>query len=50
MRENRCICCGEVIPEGMQVCPVCEDTALLDGFKGVKKDADRGKDQDADRG
>lgn len=23
MRENRCICCGAVIPEGMQVCPEC---------------------------
>lgn len=23
--EDRCICCGEVIPEGRQVCPVCED-------------------------
>ena len=23
--ENRCVCCGEVIPEGMQVCPTCLD-------------------------
>lgn len=23
MRENRCICCGTVIPEGMQVCQEC---------------------------
>ena len=22
--ENRCVCCGEVIPEGRQVCPQCE--------------------------
>lgn len=22
--ENRCVCCGEVIPEGRQVCPDCE--------------------------
>lgn len=21
---NRCICCGEIIPEGRQVCPRCE--------------------------
>ena len=21
--ENRCVCCGEVIPEGRQVCPQC---------------------------
>ena len=24
MSENTCICCGEPIPEGMQVCPKCE--------------------------
>lgn len=22
--ENRCVCCGEIIPEGMQVCSKCE--------------------------
>lgn len=22
--ENRCICCGEIIPEGRQVCYQCE--------------------------
>ena len=21
--EDRCICCGEIIPEGVQVCPKC---------------------------
>ena len=21
---NRCICCGEIIPEGRLVCPQCE--------------------------
>ena len=21
---DRCICCGEIIPEGRQVCPGCE--------------------------
>ncbi len=20
---NRCVCCGEIIPEGRMVCPVC---------------------------
>lgn len=25
MQENRCICCGAVIPEGMQVCPECRE-------------------------
>ena len=23
MRAERCVCCGAVIPEGMQVCPKC---------------------------
>ena len=23
MAENRCVCCGAVIPEGTQVCPKC---------------------------
>lgn len=22
--NNRCVCCGEIIPEGRQVCPICE--------------------------
>ena len=22
--DNRCIFCGEIIPEGRQVCPMCE--------------------------
>lgn len=25
--EERCICCGEIIPEGRQVCPSCEAEA-----------------------
>ena len=24
MGENRCVCCGTIIPEGLQVCPTCE--------------------------
>lgn len=23
--EDRCICCGEIIPEGRQVCPICQE-------------------------
>lgn len=26
--EERCICCGEIIPEGRQVCPKCEEKSL----------------------
>ncbi len=22
--ENRCVCCGAVIPEGRMACPLCE--------------------------
>lgn len=25
--SNRCVCCGELIPEGRQVCPSCERKA-----------------------
>lgn len=24
MGENRCVCCGDIIPEGRQICPICE--------------------------
>lgn len=27
-KENRCVCCGELIPEGLQVCPKCERMIL----------------------
>ena len=27
MSEDRCICCGAIIPEGRQVCPICEHKA-----------------------
>lgn len=23
---NRCVCCGEIIPEGRMVCPNCENS------------------------
>ena len=26
---NRCVCCGEIIPEGRQVCRLCEQDACL---------------------
>lgn len=25
--ENRCVCCGAIVPEGRMVCPVCEMAA-----------------------
>lgn len=24
MMDNRCVCCGEIIPEGRQICSTCE--------------------------
>lgn len=27
MSEERCVCCGAVIPEGRMVCPECERKA-----------------------
>ena len=38
MGENRCICCGEIIPEGLQVCPACARKS------GQKKPEKRGFD------
>lgn len=27
MSEDRCVCCGELVPEGRMVCPACEKRA-----------------------
>lgn len=27
MNDNRCVCCGEIIPEGLQVCMNCQKRA-----------------------
>ena len=27
MSEDRCVCCGEIVPEGRMVCPICEHKA-----------------------
>ena len=29
LAENRCVCCGALIPEGRQVCPTCERGACM---------------------
>ena len=26
--DNKCICCDAIIPEGIQVCPACEEKSL----------------------
>ena len=42
--ENRCICCGTIIPEGRQVCPSCEWESERDD-EGGESNADTGSDQ-----
>lgn len=36
MADNRCVCCGEIIPEGRQVCWVCENGCIR-GHRGEMK-------------
>lgn len=35
MAEDRCICCGAVIPEGRQVCPKCESMTVEEALKEI---------------
>ena len=38
MTEERCVCCGEIIPEGRQVCWQCEHEAI--GHRCINCDKD----------
>ena len=31
--SNTCVCCGEVIPEGVQVCTACTKTSVFNVLK-----------------
>lgn len=31
MSEERCVCCGDIVPEGFQVCRRCEAKAQMTG-------------------
>ena len=33
--EDRCVCCGEIIPEGRMVCPKCEKSFVVLCFECV---------------
>ena len=33
---DRCVMCGEIIPEGRQICPLCEKGKTPNMGKGVK--------------
>ena len=36
MSENRCVCCSDLIPEGVQVCPRCEKTlGIAESIEGL---------------
>ena len=35
--NNKCVCCGEIIPEGVQVCPNCIDKSEKE-LKGVSNE------------
>ena len=37
MAENRCVACGEIIPEGTQVCQICQAKAEADKPKSEEK-------------
>ena len=39
--EDRCIMCGEYVPEGRQVCKVCENQ-ILNNNKQISKSKKRG--------
>ena len=39
MSDNKCVCCGNSIPEGSQVCPNCIRKTL--GVETVDKESER---------
>lgn len=34
--DNRCVACGRIIPEGRQICPLCEAGYGLPARKGKR--------------
>ena len=41
--ENRCVCCGAIIPEGRMVCPMCEMTADEGNAQNRLKEVEHGR-------
>jgi len=37
VKVNQCVMCGEVIPEGRQICPLCEAKGKSDGRKRLDR-------------
>lgn len=53
MMDDKCVCCGEYVPEGRQVCPTCDNTyvSLKDSGErtlfntGAVRDMHQGKER-----
>ena len=45
MTDNRCVCCGDIIPEGRQVCPVCEMKFAAASRAAIRKKVKSIRDQ-----
>ena len=41
MADNVCVSCGEVIPEGRQVCPNCEGRRIINEKQKAKENINR---------
>lgn len=41
--EDRCVCCGEIVPEGRMVCPQCERNMRTEDTvkRSVQKNSER---------
>jgi len=48
--EDRCVMCGEIIPEGRMVCPVCEKRVLTRKGEQTMKARTIRENMGADRG
>ena len=45
MTDNRCVCCGDIIPEGRQGCPVCEMKFAAASRAAIRKKVKSIRDQ-----
>lgn len=41
MADNTCVCCGAIIPEGRQICLICERENDVQQIPPVKTNGDR---------
>ena len=48
--DNTCVCCGEIIPEGRQVCPNCERKFCVIKDSGERTQFDSGAVRDMHEG